>query len=66
MKFTAKQIAGILDGYIEGDPDVEVNKLSKIEEGTSGSLTFLANKKYNSWFMSCNLKFEALVPILSE
>ena len=49
MKFTAKQIAGILDGYIEGDPDVEVNKLSKIEEGTSGSLTFLANKKYNSF-----------------
>ena len=54
MKFTAKQIAGILDGYIEGDPDVEVNKLSKIEEGTSGSLTFLANKKYNSFLYETN------------
>lgn len=54
MKFTAKQIAGILNGYIEGDPDVEVNKLSKIEEGTSGSLTFLANEKYNSFLYETN------------
>ena len=46
MKFTAKQIAGILNGSIEGNPDVEVHQLSKIEEGTVGSLTFLANKKY--------------------
>ena len=46
MKFTAKQIAGILNGSIEGNPDVEVHQLSKIEEGTEGSLTFLANKKY--------------------
>ena len=47
MKFTAKQIAGILNGTIEGDPEVEVQELSKIEEGKVGSLTFLANKKYN-------------------
>ena len=46
MKFTAKQIAGILNGSIEGNPDVEVHQLSKIEEGIEGSLTFLANKKY--------------------
>ena len=46
MKFTAKQIARILNGSIEGNPDVEVHQLSKIEEGTEGSLTFLANKKY--------------------
>ena len=43
MKFTAQQIAGILEGDIIGNPDVEVSKLSKIEEGTKGSLTFLAN-----------------------
>ncbi len=46
MKFTAKQIAGILNGSIEGNSEVEVHQLSKIEEGTKGSLTFLANKKY--------------------
>ncbi len=49
MKFTASQIAGILDGDIVGDPDVEVSKLSKIEEGNEGSLTFLANPKYKSF-----------------
>ncbi len=49
MKFTAQQIAGILEGDIVGNPDVEVSKLSKIEEGTKGSLTFLANPKYQSY-----------------
>ena len=46
MKFTATQIAGILEGEVVGNPDAEVFKLAKIEEGTEGSLTFLANPKY--------------------
>jgi UDP-3-O-[3-hydroxymyristoyl] glucosamine N-acyltransferase len=46
MKFKATQIAEILNGDILGNPDVEVDKLSKIEEAESGSLTFLANLKY--------------------
>ncbi|WP_136481097.1 UDP-3-O-(3-hydroxymyristoyl)glucosamine N-acyltransferase [Cognatitamlana onchidii] len=49
MKFTAQQIAGILEGDVVGNPDVEVSKLSKIEEGFEGSLTFLANPKYTSF-----------------
>ena len=49
MKFTAKQIASILEGEIEGNPDVEVSKLAKIEEGSQGSLTFLSNPKYTSY-----------------
>lgn len=46
MKFTAEQIAGILGGEVVGNPSAEVYKLAKIEEGTEGSLTFLANPKY--------------------
>lgn len=46
MKFTAEQIAGILEGEIVGDPNIEVSRLSKIEEGAEGSLTFLSNPKY--------------------
>ena len=49
MKFTAKQIAEILNGEIIGNPDVEVHTLSKIEEGVEGSLTFLANPKYTPY-----------------
>lgn len=49
MKFTAEQIAGILDGEIIGNPNAEVYTLSKIEEGTIGSLTFLANPKYQNF-----------------
>ena len=52
MKFTATQIAGILEGDIVGNPDVEVSKLSKIEEGVKGSLTFLANPKYKPFIYS--------------
>jgi len=52
MKFTAEQIAGILEGDIVGNPNVEVSKLAKIEEGTIGSLTFLANPKYTSYIYS--------------
>ena len=52
MKFTAQQIAGILEGDIVGNPDVEVSKLAKIEEGTEGSLTFLANPKYKPYIYS--------------
>ena len=46
MKFTAAQIAEILDGEVIGNPNAEVYKLAKIEEGITGSLTFLANPKY--------------------
>lgn len=52
MKFTASQIAGILEGDVVGNPDVEVSKIAKIEEGTEGSLTFLANPKYTPFIYS--------------
>jgi len=46
MQFTANQIATLLNGYVEGDPDVLVNQLAKIEEGEEGALAFLSNPKY--------------------
>ena len=49
MIFTAGQIAGILEGEVEGNPEISVHKLAKIEEGEKGSLTFLANPKYTSF-----------------
>ncbi|PID67932.1 MAG: UDP-3-O-(3-hydroxymyristoyl)glucosamine N-acyltransferase [Flavobacteriia bacterium] len=49
MKFTALQIATILNGDIEGDELVAVSKLSKIEEGESDSISFLANDKYTNY-----------------
>ena len=52
MKFTAEQIAGILEGDVVGNPNIEVSKLAKIEEGSEGSLTFLANPKYTHYIYS--------------
>ena len=62
MKFTASQIADILEGDIQGNPDVEVYKLSKIEEGTEGAITFLANPKYTSYIYST----KASITIVNE
>ncbi|MDA9273816.1 UDP-3-O-(3-hydroxymyristoyl)glucosamine N-acyltransferase, partial [Flavobacteriaceae bacterium] len=54
MKFTARQIATILEGEVEGNPDVEVQTVSKIEEGEKGSLTFLSNQKYTPYIYKTN------------
>jgi len=62
MKFTAAQIAGILEGEVDGDDSVEVSKLAKIEEGTQGSLTFLANPKYTHYIYST----EASITIVDQ
>lgn len=49
MKFTANQIAEMLNGVVEGDPNVTLNQLAKIEEGSLHSLSFLSNPKYNEY-----------------
>jgi len=48
MEFSAQQIAHILKGNVEGNPNCMVNNFSKIEEGKPHTLTFLANPKYSS------------------
>lgn len=49
MEFTAKQIADLINGTIEGDPNVAVSSFGKLEEATSGQLAFLANPKYEDF-----------------
>jgi len=49
MEFTAAVIAGFLKGEIEGNPEVKVNTIAKIEEGHEGALSFLANPKYEHY-----------------
>jgi len=49
MEFSAQQIAAILEGEIVGNPNEKVNGLSKIEEGKKGTLSFLANPKYEEF-----------------
>ena len=49
MEFSAQQIAAFLKGTVVGDPEVKVSNFSKIEEGKPGTLTFLANPKYEHY-----------------
>ena len=70
MKFTATQIAAILEGKVEGNPNAEVWNVAKIEEGAPGMISFLANPKYThfiyetqSSIVIVNQDFEATAPI---
>ena len=49
MEFKAKDIAALLKGVVEGDGEVMVNNVSKIEEGKPNTLAFLANPKYEHY-----------------
>jgi len=49
MNFTAAIIAEFLKGTVEGDPQTSVTDVSKIEEGKAGTLSFLANPKYEKY-----------------
>jgi UDP-3-O-[3-hydroxymyristoyl] glucosamine N-acyltransferase len=52
MEFTCSDIAQILGGKVEGNENVIVHNLSKIEEGEAGTLSFLANPKYEGYIYS--------------
>ncbi len=62
MQFSASQIATLLNGKLEGDPDVLVNDIAKIEQAGEGALCFIANPKYEGYLYSTN----ASVIIINE
>ena len=49
MEFTAKQIAGMIGGRVEGDENATINTFAKIEEGKPGAISFLSNPKYTHY-----------------
>ena len=70
MEFSAQQIASLIQGTVVGDASVKVCNFSKIEEGKPGTLSFLANPKYeqyiyetNSSIVLVNNDFEPSAPI---
>lgn len=52
MQFTAAQIAMLINGKVEGDPQAAVHSFGKIEEAKPGQLAFLANPKYEDFLYS--------------
>ena len=49
MKFTVDQIAQLIQGTIDGNGSANITAFNKIEEGQEGSISFLANPKYESF-----------------
>ena len=49
MQYTAKELARLVHGTVEGDENTRVWKPCKIEEGCEGGITFLGNLKYTHY-----------------
>ena len=49
MDFTTKELARILKGTVDGNPDEKVSSFAKIEHGKPGKLCFFANPKYEHY-----------------
>ncbi len=49
MNYSAQQIAFLVKGKIEGNPEVTVSSFGKIEEAKQGQLSFFANPKYEEY-----------------
>lgn len=54
MQFTAQQIAALIQGKIEGNPDATISKVAKIEEAGNDDLSFIANPKYEEYLYNSN------------
>lgn len=49
MEFSVQQIAALANGIVEGDGNIKINTIAKIEEGMPGAISFLANPKYEPY-----------------
>lgn len=70
MEFKAKEIADILGGVVEGNPEVTVTGFARIESGKPGTICFFANPKYEQYLYQCkadiiivNKTFEPKEPV---
>ncbi len=52
MKFSVNQIAALLNGTVEGNDEISISGLAKIEDASAHQLSFLANPKYESYIYS--------------
>lgn len=70
MEFKAKEIADILDGVVDGNPEAKVTTFARIESGKPGAICFFANPKYEHYVYECkadiiivNKTFEPKQPV---
>ena len=52
MEFSANDIAALLNGEVEGNGNVKVGNISKIDQSLPGTLTFLSNPAYTKFIYS--------------
>ena len=52
MNYSALKLAKYLDGKLEGDPNIQITNIAKIQEAKDDSVSFLSNKKYTQFVYS--------------
>lgn len=70
MEFKAKEIAEIINGTVEGNPEARISAFARIENGKPGTICFFANPKYEHYVYECkadiiivNNSFEPQKPV---
>lgn len=70
MEFKAREIAEILGGTVDGNPEATVTTFARIESGKPGAICFFANPKYEHYVYKCkadiiivNKTFEPKEPV---
>ena len=70
MEFKAKEIAEIINGTVEGNPEASISAFARIENGKPGTICFFANPKYEHYVYECkadiiivNNSFEPQKPV---
>ena len=70
MEFKAREIADILGGTVDGNPEATVTTFARIESGKPGAICFFANPKYEHYVYQCkadiiivNKTFEPKEPV---
>ena len=70
MEFKAKELADILGGTVDGNPEATVSTFARIEQGKPGAICFFANPKYEHYVYECkadiiivNNTFEPKAPV---
>ena len=70
MEFKAKELAEILGGTVDGNPEATVSTFARIEQGKPGAICFFANPKYEHYVYECkadiiivNNTFEPKAPV---
>ncbi len=59
---TLRQLADLVGGEVQGNPEVEINRLAAIDTAADGDITFVSNRKYLPLLKACRAAAVIVAP----